>query len=230
MTRESKISSASLRGALMSVVGGGAEGGGGADDDVICTETAAAGAFFVEEEAAARAAYTLAKGKKDVAFQAFAAYTSAPDGKAFLDEKAYKEALLDRNAAQALKSKYETAIKNHRSKKGHSYEELVLRASNETARAKETEVVRARTHEVWKATQLVKKALNEEVKIATDEAKEALKNLNRYTMQAMRGFEDVEGCPMVSLHVFVCPPAVLNRPNPRLTLPPHRSSSAVTAT
>lgn len=213
----------------MSVVGGGAEGWGGGGDNIICGETDAAGAFL-EEEQAARAAYNVAKGKKDVAFQKFALYTGPPDGKAFVDEQAYKAALADKNAAQANKAKYEEAKDAHRSKKGHTYDEIVLRANNATLRQKETEATRARAHGTWRATQLVKTQLHTDVKVATDEAKDALKKLDKYTIQATRGFEDVEGCPMVSLNMFVCPPAAVNRPNPRLTLPPPRSSSAGTNT
>ena len=101
----------------MSVVGGGAEGDGGAADDVICIETDAAGAFLVEEQAA-RAAYALAKGKKDVAFQAFAKYTGAPDGKAVLDEKAYKDAMTVAKTAAAAKKACDQAEKGHRTQQG----------------------------------------------------------------------------------------------------------------
>ena len=211
----------------MSVVGGGAEGGGGGGDNIICGETDAAGAFL-EEAQAARAAYTDAKAKNDVAVQNFALYTGQPDGKAFVDEQAYKAALANKNAAQTNKTKYEDSEKDHRSKKGYGYDEIVLRMKNATMRLKETEAILERAYWTWRATQHVKNQLSADVKIATDEAKAALKKLNRYTIQATRGFEDVEGCPMVSLIMFVCAPAAVNRPNPRLTLPPPRSSSAGT--
>ena len=186
----------------MSVVGGEAEGGGAAAaaEEIICIDTTTAGGY-VEGEQAARAAWTLAKSAEQVAFQAFAAYTSAPDGKASRDETAYKDALNVAKTTLTEKKACEDAVKAHRTKLGHNFNELVTRAKDATVKASEAEVARARTHAVWKLTSQEKTKLATIAKIARLATRDALAKLNTFTTQANRGFEEVD-CPGVSLYLL----------------------------